>query len=59
MVDTVGMANGALLVGKIYDLSSARANKLIDKKLAKPITDEKERTPVKRRVTSLPHGNRG
>ena len=60
MLDSISMANGVLKCGTIYDLSEERAQKLIGKGLAKAIGNESiERPMVKRRVTSLPHGDKG
>lgn len=60
MLDSVSMANGNLVAKRVYDLDPARAKKLIDRGLAKPLVNvETERPVFKRRVTSLPHGDKG
>jgi hypothetical protein len=61
MLDSIVMANGVLRCGAIYDLSEARALKMISKGLAKTIDSPNvERPTVKRRiVTSLLHGDKG
>lgn len=60
MLDSISLANGVLRSGSIYDLSEERAMKLIDKGLAKPLVNMlTDRPTVKRRVTSLPHGDKG
>jgi len=60
MLDSLSMANGVLKSGAIYDLSEERAQKLIDKGLAKSLDNAvTERPTIKRRVTSLPHGDKG
>lgn len=59
MLDSISMANGVLKGGTIYDMSEERAQKLISRGQAKAIDVEPEKTLVKRRVTSLPHGDKG
>jgi hypothetical protein len=68
MLDSVSMANGVLKAGSIYDITDARAQKLIDKGLAKPlpsnvvdepIRGEKAMVKARRITTSLPHGEKG
>lgn len=60
MLDSLSMANGVLKSGSIYDLSEERAIKLINKGLAKPLESVVvDRPTIKRRVTSLPHGDKG
>ena len=58
MIDSISMANGVLRAREIYDLAPKRAQKLIDRKLAKLVDDEVEKVQVKRRITSLPHGDK-
>jgi hypothetical protein len=60
MLDSVVMAYGSLVAKRVYDLEPVRAQKLIDRKLAKAVDVElTDRPMVKRRVTSLPHGDKG
>lgn len=58
MIDSISMAFGVLRAREIYDLDPKRAQKLIDRKLAKPYDDDVERVQVKRRVATLPHGDK-
>ena len=58
MQDSVATAHTLYKQGQTYDLSNERALKLIAKGLAKQLQRE-ERQPVKRKTTSLPHGNKG
>ncbi len=60
MLDSISMANGNLVAKRVYDLEPKRANKLVERGLAKFVEDvETERPIVKRKVTSLPHGDKG
>lgn len=58
MLDSVALAHGLFKRGQIYDLSEARAKKMIERGLAKPIIAREDRVLPKRRTTSLPHGEK-
>ena len=58
MLDTVATVHGSYKIGMTYDLAPKRATKLIERGLAKAVVADK-RTPVKRRTTSLKHGEKG
>ncbi len=60
MTDSVAMAFGTLHGGRVYDLPEDRAKELIDKGLARSLARDTEKPIfVKRKSTSLPHGDRG
>lgn len=61
MLDSIAMAYGVLKAGSTYDLSPERAQKMIDRKLARPYDDTLVERPkvAKRVVTSLSHGDKG
>ena len=60
MIDSVSMANGNLVAKRIYDLEPSRAKKLVARGLARLLEESGiERPILKRRVTSLPHGDKG
>lgn len=59
MLDSVATAHAILKEKFIYDLDEKLAEKLIARKKAKAVNHEIDKPMVKRRVTSLPHGDKG